>query len=222
MIGTTTAILGAAAIGGVGSILSGFMGSNAAQQASQTQAAAMDKQTALQAATLAQARTDSMPWMEAGKKALAQYQGEMGLSTTGADGKPFESQFTATPDYQFQVQEGEKGVMNNLAATGMKNSGAALKALTKFREGLASTTRGNYLTRLSNLATGGQQQVNTTNDLTANATAGIGQSGVDAASARASGYVGASNSWSNALSGFANNSSSALGWLSGNRGWGVA
>lgn len=219
MIGTTAAILGAAAIGAGGSLISGFMGSSAATQASQTQAQATDKATALQAATLEQARNDSMPWMKAGADALAQYQGELGLSKTGVGGTPFVSQFTTTPDYQFQVQEGEKGVMNNLAGLGMKNSGAALKELTKFREGLASTTRGNYLTRLSNLATGGQQQANDTNALAANTTSNIAQGGVDAATARASGYVGAANSWSNALSGVANNSSNALGWLSGNNGW---
>lgn len=74
---TLSLLLGAGA-----SILSGFLGSNAATQASSTQAQAIDKQTQLEAAALAQARSDAAPWLAAGQTALQQYMGELGLTNT--------------------------------------------------------------------------------------------------------------------------------------------
>lgn len=119
--------------------------------------------------------------------------------------------FQETPGYQFQIQQGEQGVRNNLAALGMKNSGSALKALTRFRSGLADQEYGNYLNRLAGVAGMGQSQVNSTNALTTNAANNIGQNYQNAGEARASGYVGAANSWNNALSSISNNVGGALG-----------
>lgn len=121
--------------------------------------------------------------------------------------------FQETPGYQFQIEQGEKGVLNNMAALGMKNSGAALKALTRFRTGLANQEYGNYMNRLAGAAGMGQSQVNTTNQMTQNAAQGIASSYGDVGAARASGYVGQANAWQNALGGAANNAGGALGWL---------
>jgi hypothetical protein len=199
------------------SILSGFLGSNAASQASSTEAHAIDRATDLQAATIAQARVDAAPWMEAGKKGLAALQGELGLTNKNADGTPFVSGFKTTPGYNFAVSEGEKGVVNNMRALGMGGSGAALKALTRFRTGLADQTYQGYIDRLSGVATGGQSQVNNTNALAAAGTQGIAQQMQDAGAARASGYVGGANAWTGALGNFANSSGAALGNY--NRDW---
>lgn len=119
--------------------------------------------------------------------------------------------FQETPGYQFMVEEGERGVMNNLAAMGMKNSGSALKALTRFRTGLANQEYGTYLNRLAETAGMGQTQINRTNDLTQVAAGNIGRAHQDAGAARASGYVGAANSWQNAIGGAVNNISGGLG-----------
>jgi hypothetical protein len=230
------AILGAAAIGGVASVAAGAIGANSANQAAQVQQDAAVQAAQIQAdsanrsadisnAQYQQSRQDQLPWLDAGRKALAQYQGELGLSTTGADGGAFKSEFATTPDYDFQVQQGEKGVINNLSALGLRGSGAALKALTKFRQNLADQTYGNYLTRLSNLATGGQQAANDNATLGAQNAANVGNAIVaagnaqaggltDAAAARASGYVGGGNAWSNALGNIGNSAGNTLGYLS--------
>lgn len=121
--------------------------------------------------------------------------------------------FQETPGYQFMVEEGERGVMNNLAAMGMKNSGSALKALTRFRTGLANQEYGTYLNRLAEVAGMGQTQVSRTNDLTQVAAGNIGRAYQDAGAARASGYVGAANSWQNAIGGVVNNISGGLGGM---------
>lgn len=263
-IGTTAAIIGAAALGTAGSVASGVMGANAAKKAGQTQALAADSaaQAQIEAAnisagvqregiasqeklareglqfqkdTFAQARTDAAPWMEAGRKALSQYQVELGLA-------PGQSTFQKTPGYDFMVEEGEKGVINNLAALGMKNSGAALKALTRFRTGLANQEHGNYLNRIAGAAGMGQSQVNTINSLGQNmagnvqsgltgignanmaGAANLGRTFQESGQARATGYLnagqasaagtmGAANAWQNSLSSGVGNISNALGML---------
>lgn len=217
-IGTTAAILGAAAIGGLGSLASGAMGANAASQAADAQASSADKSLALQAGMYAQGREDSMPWMTAGRTALNSYMGELGISDEAKAGT-FRSGFRQTPGYQFAVKQGERGVVNNLAALGMKNSGAALKALTTFRTGLADQQYNTYLDRLSGASVGGQTTAANQGQLGANAASNMGASIMDAGAARASGYVGGANAWQGALSGVASNGAQALGWMSGNKGW---
>jgi hypothetical protein len=198
-------------IGAGASLLSGFLGSNAAKSASQTQAAATDKATALQAATIAQSRADAAPWLAAGKTALGSLMGELGLSKTNADGTPFQSQFAQTPGYQFQVEQGNKGVVNNLKALGLGASGAALKALTRFNQGLANSTYQQYLDRLSGVSTGGQSTSSSTGNQAIAGAQMVGSGIADAGAARASGYVGSANAITNALGSFANTAGRALG-----------
>lgn len=248
-IGTTAAIIGAAAIGGATSIAAGAMGSRASQSAANVQAQAADRaaEAQIEAARLSaevqregldfqkktyeQTRADQLPWLEAGKTALTSYMGELGLSDEAKAGT-FESGFKETPGYGFMVEEGEKSVLNNLAALGMKNSGAALKALTKFRTGLANQTYDNYLNRLSGVAGTGQtaatnlasQGQNMAGNVQ-NTLGGIARTHEQAGAARASGYqqvgqaqasgmIGSANAWNNALSGITNTAGNALGYLS--------
>lgn len=143
----------------------------------------------------------------------------MGLSPAARNGT-FQSGFRETPGYQFQVDQGERGVTNNLAALGMKNSGAGLKALTRFRMGVADQTYNNYLSHLGSAAGNGQaviQNVNSAGQTYANNAGTLGQS---SAESTASGYVGAANAWSNSLNNMANVGGFALGSLSNNFGHG--
>jgi len=196
----------AALIAAGGSIIGGLFGSNAADKAAKAQGDAANRAIDLQKATIAQARLDAAPWLDAGKKALSQYMGELGMGGPG-----FTSSFEETPGYQFQVAEAEKGAVNHLGALGMKNSGAALKALTKLRSGLAAGERGNFLARLSGLAGVGQNAMESNNSANMNSALNTGQLMQDAGAARASGYVGAANAWTGAL----NNMGNTLGnWAS--------
>lgn len=222
-IGTTMAILGAAAIGGAASLAAGAMGANAANQASQAQASAADKSLALQKQQYDQSRADSMPWMTAGKSALEAYMGELGLSDA-AKGGTFQSGFTKTPGYDFRLKEGKTGVTNSLAALGMKSSGAGLKAIERYGQDYASGEYNNYLDRLSAASTGGQATVANQNALGQNAVAQMGQTIQDKGAATASGYVGGANAWGNALTNISKNAGWALGMGSNNfgNGWSMA
>lgn len=200
-----------ALIGAGANLLSGFFGSSAASNASSSEAAAAHEATQLQASTIAQARTDAAPWLNAGKKALDALQGELGLSKTNSDGTPFVSGFTQQPGYAFQQSEGNKGVVNNMKALGLGGSGSAMKALDRFNSNLANTTYNQYLDRLSGVSTGGQTTGANTSNQAITSAANQGNSIMDQGAATASGYVGAANSWINALGNTANGMGKALG-----------
>lgn len=188
------------------SLITGLMSSVAAGNASKTQADAFDKAIKYQKGINDQTRADLLPWMQAGKTALTAYMGELGLG-----GSDFQSKFKTQPGYEFQVQEGEKGVVNNLRALGMGASGAALKSLTKFRMGLADSTYQTYLDRLSGQSVNGQTQAAQMGAAANQNASGIAGNMVGRGAAVASGGVGAANAWSNSLGNFANNAGGYLG-----------
>ncbi len=121
------------------------------------------------------------------------------------------------PGYQFRMQQGVQGVLNNAASRTGALSGPALKALIDYNQGAASqefgsafdrfqTQQGNIFQRLLSLSSQGQA-----------AAAGVGQQGVatggiiggnitGAANAGAAGQIGAAN----ALAGGLGNAASAL------------
>lgn len=206
-----TPLLLTALLGVGSSLISGFLGSNAATQAADTEAKAIKYGIDMQAKIAEQARADALPWMQAGRGALEQLVGELGMGPAN-----FQSKFDKTPGYDFRMQEGQKAVVNNLNALGMKNSGAALKQLTRYGQGLASDEYGTYMNRLSGLSGTGQTQVNNTNAMMAQSGANQARGFADIGATRASGIVGGSNAWTNSLSNFSNNMGSALGRFNNN------
>lgn len=103
------------------------------------------------------------------------------------------SQFYASPDYQFRLNEGLDAVQNSGSAQGLTLSGAQLKDLNNYAQGVASTEYGNYYNRLAQLrgegiGITGQQS---TNDL--NTARGFADTQIGAAGARASGYLAQAN-----------------------------
>lgn len=257
-IGTTALLLGAAAIGGVASLAGGAIQANAATSAANVQTEyndkalniqqeGQDKALALQQEGLdfqksqaEQARADQMPWLVSGEQALFKYYDELGISRpetsafTGENIAMTEGKdFTATPGYEFQVAEGEKSVLNNLAALGLKGSGAALKRLTTFGQQMANTEYNNYLDRLAGAASAGQTASTnaastalSTGSSVSNSLSGmadtilssssqIADTTKDAGAIRGSAYVGSANAWSNALSNVSNTLGTASGYLNG-------
>lgn len=218
---------------------------NATTGAVGQQNAATNRALTAQQNSLRAAGSDLAPWITAGRQALTQYQGELGMGGAG-----FKSKFQTTPGYQFAVDQGEKGVVNNMRALGMGASGEALKALTKFRTGLADQTYQQYLDRLNGVNTQGQNSAtnlaqlrtqtganeastimggaqSNSNTLTGgagnlanvymNGGQGIADNLVNLGTAQASGTVGGTNSWLNALGNGMNNIGHSLG--SYGQGW---
>ena len=202
-------LVGAGLISAGGSILGGLLGGSGARSGAKMQAKAMNRATALQRDMWEQQQADIAPWLQAGMAALPQLK-QMA-------GQPMVGQFdvTQTPGYQFRLDEGQKSVVNSLAARGLSASGAAMKGLERYGQDYASGEYGAEYNRrlaesqgqwnryaglagigqtaqqdLSNL--GGQYASNVGNAL-------INQGGV-AGGARASAY----NNWGNIASGIGN------------------
>lgn len=68
--------------------------------------------------------------------------------------------FTKTPGYDYRLQEGVNALDMSAAARGGLFSGATLKAQTQFGQDYASGEYNNYLSRLSGLASNGQNAAN--------------------------------------------------------------
>lgn len=117
----------------------------------------------------------------------------------GSSGKPDYSAFYESPDYQFAFQEGNRAVNAGLAARGLSNSGRALKELTRYGQGAASTQLNNYRNQLAAMAGIGQQTAQNLGQQGMATGQIVGQNTQNAADARASGYLGQANSWTNAI-----------------------
>lgn len=164
------AILGAAAIGGAVSI-------SAANKASKTASQTADKNNALQADIYGQNKAALSPYMSAGGPATAAIQSLLGLSgpDAAAQQQGALNTWRGATGYQDQFNEGERAVTGALGNRGMLDSGAAQKALTKYGQGQANQSFGNYYSMLAQ-----QQNVGLTG---ASALAGVGQNYANATSA---------------------------------------
>lgn len=168
------AIGGAAVVGAGSSIIAG-------NKASKAQKNAAAQQIAEQRRQYDQTRADYAPWRAAGQSALDRLTNEMKSGATTA--------FTKTPGYDFRLSEGVKAAERSAAARGLLASGATMKAVQRYGEGLASDEYGNWWNRNAGLAGVGQAATDSTTQAGMNATnqitGAIGQAG----NARASSYA---------------------------------
>lgn len=111
-------------------------------------------------------QADNQPYQTTGKSALDRLAQIYNLDRVGADGSVGSGDpnqnldpngtFYQSPDYQFALNEGIKGVDTGASARGMLDSGATRKAEIKYAGNLASGQFGNYAARLAALAGVGQ------------------------------------------------------------------
>jgi len=182
-------------IGPATQLAGGYMGSQAAEKASDSQ---------LEAAREAMALNE--PFRQGGMKGMNRLLDVLGLSdNTGAAGygsaaKDFSmADFQADPGYAFRQGEGEKALQRAASAGGLLGSGKYLKDSMRFNQDLASTEYGNAFNRfqtqrasklnpLQSLMGAGQTSANTVADYR-----------TQAGNAQAAGTVGSANAWTNAL-----------------------
>lgn len=171
----------AAAVGAGAAIYGASKQSKATKQAADQSAEVQREGIAFQKEALDQLRGDLEPYRGAGVPALGAMQNAAGLN--GPDGYAQAlAAFQASPGYQFQFDEGMRAVNAGAAASGMSQSGAALKALQARGQQLANQDFGTYYNRLAGLAQIGQNSaaqsgaagVQTAGGV-ANSLAGIGQ-----------------------------------------------
>ena len=226
-LGSTSSLLKLLGIAGT-SIAGALIGSGAATKAAGTQAAASTAaagtigaagSTATQTAQqiLAQQQANSAPYISAGATALNQ----LGALTSTPYTLPTAQQAQDTPGYEFQLQQGEQALNAYEAANGTLASGGALKDITTFGQGLASTDYQNAVSNslsaynaninpLLSIAGLGNSATSSANSnlstsaglqtgITTGTAAQVANEETNAAAATASGYVGAANQDTNAL-----------------------
>jgi hypothetical protein len=225
-------IIGAAA-GIAGSIINGIQGASAAGKASNALAqGATESEHQINVGTNNATNFVQNEW--AGQKQNEQPYLNVGSTSANALQNFLKTPFSAptledarnSPGYQFELETGANAIDQNAAATGTLNSGNTGVALQKFGTGLADTTYGDlynralqtYNTNLSSLVSGTQLgetaagQVGAEGGTAAGQYAGVQMQGAEAsaeqnnniAQARASGYLGKSNAYSNMINGITN------------------
>lgn len=103
----------------------------------------IDEINKMLAARSAQAQAQFSPFAQAGERALANLEA------------PSMEALMADPGYQFQLQEGQRALERSLAAQGLGQSGAALRAAQEYGQGLANRTYNDYFNRQALLANQG-------------------------------------------------------------------
>lgn len=124
------AVVGAAAIGAIGSGVAGSEAAGATRDASNAAIAeqryALDQQAQL-----------SAPYRALGSAAIPQYEALLGIGPQGTAG--IKTALESTPGYQFALDQGERGIVNQASAQG-GITGNTLAALDTYNAGVASGT----------------------------------------------------------------------------------
>jgi hypothetical protein len=206
-----------AAVMGGASLVGGVMQSRGAKRAARAQQQAADQSLQLQREMFNRQTELAEPFRQGGITSQNEMMRMLGLGGDpnsegyGAVGR----QFTAAdmemdPGYQFRLSEGLKSLDRTAAARGGMISGGALKAAGRYGQEFASGEFTNAFNRMRLLQadrlgalgtmygagqTATQQLSNQAGQFGVNA----GNSMMDAGRARASGYIGSANAFSNAL-----------------------
>ena len=199
-----------------GSLASGYMGAQAAKKASKAQVAATEQANATQREIFDRQQALQEPFRQAElakQAALMQRLGIGGDTGAGPYGDlssgfmPANFMTEMDPGYNFRFNEGMKALERKMAASGMTQSGAAMKAATRYGQDYASNEFNNAFQRYQtsrnatlNPLMGGSASTNYLSGALGNMGNQISENQIGAGNARASGYVGGANAYTNAIS----------------------
>lgn len=96
------------------------------------------------------------PYINAGKDALTRLMGGLGLGGEGG-AADFTAAYHALPGYQSGLDTGTQAALRGINASGMSQSGGALKALQRYGSDYENQRSGDYLNRLAGLQGQGLQ-----------------------------------------------------------------
>lgn len=205
MTGVASAIAGAAVVGAGAAIYSSNKAAGAAKSAANSSVGEQQRE-------YDQARADNTPFRTTGVSALNQIAKLYGLDYTDANGNTVKgsgkadfSGFSTSPDFQFNLGQGQDAINRSAAARGGLLSGAAVKAGQTFASGLAGNEFNSYLSHLG--AAAGQGQA-ATNSITAAGTNMANQNSAaytNAGNARASAYMDQGQTIGNSVNSLAGN-----------------
>jgi hypothetical protein len=202
------AIVGGAVIGAGASMYAGSKQAGAANSATKSQQGMYDQTVANEApyrdiGTGAATRLSDLLGTSANKGAAG-----YGSLTKGFTGQDYLN--NQDPGYQFQLDQGQKALQNSQAANGGVLSGAALKDLIGYNQGMAATgyqnawnrwntQQNNTYSRLGSLAQLGESAASNQASGASTFAGGIANTITGAGNASASGAVGAANAATGAI-----------------------
>jgi hypothetical protein len=166
------------------------------RQANNATDAATRASNAEQARQFDLVRSDTAPQRALGAAAIGRLAAVNGY--TSDTGTPDMSQFFTSPDYQFNLTEGQNAIDRSAAARGGLLSGAAVKEGTRYASGMASREYGAFVDRLMQQAGLGSTGIGASAAAGANAANNISAATLNAGNARASGYMDTAANVSNA------------------------
>jgi hypothetical protein len=156
-----------------------------------------------------------IPGMSTGTQGMGTTPQTASSSPAGGYGSllsPFTAQnfHQMSPAYQFQLQQGQQGVLNTDSGSQGALSGAAMKDLTGYNQGMANTSfnnafnqyqtqQGNIYSRLSDIASRGQNAASNTGQQGTALAGQAAQSATNIGSAQAAGSIGTGNAWSGGI-----------------------
>jgi hypothetical protein len=188
-VSAVVAAIGTAAVVGAGASI------YAANKSASAAKSAANSSIGEQAREYDQARADNAPFRATGVSALNQVAKLYGLDTTDANGNVVKgsgkadfSSFTTSPDYQFNLSQGQDAINRSAAAKGGLLSGAAVKAGQTYASGLASNQFDDYVNHLEGTVGQGQSATNATTAAGTNMANQNSAATMSAGNARASAY----------------------------------
>jgi len=101
------------------------------------------------------------PYLAGDQSGNQAYLASLGLLGKDAQNQSYEN-YQETPGYQFAMQQGLRGVDNSAASRGLNKSGAAIKGVLQYSQGLANQEFGRWQDRLQGLSSLGHQLANET------------------------------------------------------------
>lgn len=134
-----------------GNIYSGYAGDQAAKSMADAQLQSTNAALGQQAKQFGQTQANLAPYQATGAAASS----NLGSLLSGDPTKQLAA-LQATPGYQFQYDQGMRGVNQNLASQGNFFSGDALKAAQQYGQGLASTSYNNIVNQNQAASNSGQ------------------------------------------------------------------
>lgn len=198
------AIAGAAIIGGGASIIS-------SNKASKTAKNAADASNALAREQYNRNEANLSPYMGQGPLATQTINGLLGLGGNQAQSDAAFNTFKSSTGYESRLAEGNRGVNAALGASSIRDSGAAVKAASKFNQNFASNEFGNYLGNLQNQQALGMSAASALAGVSQNYTNTVSNNNNNAANV--SGQAALSNA--NTINGALGNIVSAYGYSQG-------
>ncbi len=206
----------------IGSVISGLVGKGGADQAAGAIGQATQEANASNKAQRDFNFSQASPWISGGRSALdkiGQLLGFGSMRAEGGDGGAYYfsgdydgaiqknalAGFQTSPGYQWRLGEGVKALDRSAAAKGRLLSGAQMKGVQSFGEGLASDEYRNYIGDLFNVAGMGNQAQSSNAGVNSGLTANAGNNTMQGAVARGSAYQAGANALASGIGSGINN-----------------